>query len=280
MKLDEFKAEFWERTDYDRAFRGSFGRYMTEIERAALERVMGDLRAPVLLDLGCGHGRFLRWLAPRAGRLVGLDRSGRLLGVASESLARQPLGIPAALLRASATAIPLADASIDAVTCVRVIQHIPQQDLVLHEIRRVLRPGGTLVLVQYNWASPHGLVRAVKLPVKAALRSLLRRLGRQPRFDERTRWTCWPLLKRQLHRAGFGIDAATGAWIFPLQYFRRRRSNDAFRPFLRLALAAEKLADRTPFRFAGGYLVVRCRARGAPAARLGRKPRGGSALSR
>ena len=257
--LAERKARFWETTDYDRAFRGSFGAYMTDVEAAALDRLMGSERSGLLFDLGCGHGRFLRWLAPRAERLLGLDRSGRLLQVAAGSLAADPLPVPCGLLFGSAQELPLADASVDRITCVRVLQHLPDQDRALAEVRRVLKPGGTLILVQYNWASPHGLIRAAKLPVKAALRRLIRLAGREPAFDEPTRWTSSGALRRQVEAAGLAVERVTGAWLFPLQYCRSRGSNDAWPGFLQLALALEKLADTAPFSRLGGYLLVRCR---------------------
>lgn len=253
------KARFWEETAYDRAFRGSFGKYMTDVEAQALDRVFPKDPIPCLLDLGCGHGRFLRWLAPRCRHVVGLDRSWRLLGIAEEGLKQDPIAVPSGLVFASATDLPFATDSLQAVTCVRVIQHVPNQPKALQETLRALQPGGCLVLVQYNWLSPHGLIRAFKLPVKALLRWILRLSGREPQFDEPTRWTAGPALKTQLAEAGFAVEQITGAWLFPLQYFRSRGSNNAWAPFLALARAYERLADIAPFKFLGGYLVVRCR---------------------
>lgn len=260
--LGQRKVRFWEQTDYDRAFRGSFGAYMTSVEAEALDRVIEGRKFPLLLDLGCGHGRFLRWLAPRAERLAGLDRSRRLLGVALESMQDDPLPIPAGLLWGSAEEIPLADRSVDGITCVRVVQHLPHQDKALSEMSRVLKPQGALILVQYNWASPHGLIRGLKIPVKWLLRRLIRATGKEPAFDEPTGWICWPTLRRQLEASGLQVERVTGSWLFPLQYFRSKKSNEAWGPFLRLALAYEKLADIPPFRYLGGYLIVRCSPRG------------------
>lgn len=257
--LAERKAGFWERTDYDRAFRGSFGRYMTEIEANALDRAFGDSPVPTLLDLGCGHGRFLRHFAPRAKKMIGLDRSRRLLTVAQDGLTKDPIDAPTDLIWASATEIPLDAGSVDAITCVRVIQHVPDQDQAYREAKRVLKPGGKLILVQYNWVSPHGIFRALKIPVKATIRALMRAFGREPRFDEPTGWTSWGTLRRQLEDAGFEVERVTGAWLFPLQYFRFRSSNNAWPLFRGLAYAYERLADTSPFRYLGGYLVLRCR---------------------
>jgi ubiquinone/menaquinone biosynthesis C-methylase UbiE len=253
------KARFWEETDYDRAFRGSFGQYMTAVEAAALDRVFPSARPRLLLDLGCGHGRFLRWLAPRAAKLVGLDRSWRLLRVARAGQQQAPLPVPCELVHGSAQDLPFASRSIDAITCVRVVQHLPDQDQALSEIQRVLTPGGSLVLVQYNLISPHGFIRALKLPIKALIRRLLRLTGREPKFDEPTQWASIFGLRAQLQRAGFEIERETGAWLFPLQYLRSKRSNDAWLGLDRLAYAIERLADIPPFRYGGGYLIVRCR---------------------
>jgi ubiquinone/menaquinone biosynthesis C-methylase UbiE len=253
------KARFWEETDYDRAFRGSFGRYMTAVESRALARVFPARRASRLLDLGCGHGRFLRWLAPKAERLVGLDRSWRLLDMASAREREDPLGTPATFVWGSAQELPFASDSVDLVTCVRVVQHLPDQDRAYAEIRRVIGPNGSLVLVQYNLLSPHGVIRGLKIPFKAVLRWTLRAAGREPSFDEPTRWTTRGRLGRQLARAGFSVERETGAWLFPLQYFRVRRTNDAFRIPLRIAEACEQLADTVPFKWWGGYLILRCR---------------------
>jgi ubiquinone/menaquinone biosynthesis C-methylase UbiE len=260
--LEERKALFWERTDYDRAFRGTAGAYMTEVEAWALDRVFEDRSADTLLDLGCGHGRFLRHFAPRARKqMIGLDRSRRLLGVAQELMEEDPLPVPCELLFASATEVPLADDSVGAITCVRVLQHVPGQETALREVCRVLEPEGSFVLVQYNWLSPHGFVRALKIPVKATLRFLMRAFGKEPGFDERTMWKYWPSLRKQLEDSGLEVEKVTGAWLFPIQYTRNKSSNDAWGPFLKLAYVYEKLADVFPFKFLGGYIAVRCRVR-------------------
>jgi hypothetical protein len=123
----------------------------------------------------------------------------------------------------------------------------------------VLRPGGDLLLVQYNFLSPHGFIRALKLPVKATLRAIIRASGREPAFDEPTRWTWWPALRAQLEGIGFSVERGTGAWLFPLQYFRSKSTNNAWPGAHGLAWVYEKLADTAPFKYLGGYMIVRCR---------------------
>ena len=101
-----------------------------------------DQRGLALLDLACGAGAFLRDLGqafPRA-RLAGLDLSLPYL-----EEARRLSGVRA-VVQAKAERLPLADASLDAVTCVYLFHELPPRyrPVVAAEIARVLKPGGLL----------------------------------------------------------------------------------------------------------------------------------------
>jgi len=103
-----------------------------------------DHRGVAILDLACGAGSFLGDLAaalPRA-RLIGLDLSPPYLDAA----ARQAPA--AAFVQAKAEQLPIADASLDAVTAVYLFHELPPKvrSLVAAEIARVLKPGGVLAL--------------------------------------------------------------------------------------------------------------------------------------
>lgn len=102
---------------------------------------LGPPRGRRILDLGCGKGRFARVLAARGARVVGLDVSAGMLAAARDS------GI--ACLRGSARRLPFATASFDAAIAVEVFEHLEPAAVAdaCAEIRRVLRPGGTFVLV-------------------------------------------------------------------------------------------------------------------------------------
>ena len=98
-----------------------------------------------VLDLGCGKGRFSRALAERGATVVGLDLSSAMLDGAAE-IDR---------VRASARRLPFGPASFDGVVAVEVFEHLAPASLdqVCREIRRVLRPGGTLVIIDKNACS-------------------------------------------------------------------------------------------------------------------------------
>jgi ubiquinone/menaquinone biosynthesis C-methylase UbiE len=101
-----------------------------------------------LLDVACGTGRFLREVKLNYPRLhiTGLDLSPHYLNVARRELAKWSR---ARFVEAAAEAMPFADEEFDVVTCIYLFHELPPRirRTVVAEIRRVLRPGGTLVFV-------------------------------------------------------------------------------------------------------------------------------------
>ena len=108
--------------------------------------------AGTMLDVGCGSGQTMDWMLGRypAWRAVGLD-------VAEDGLrAAHAAGL--AVSRASALRLPHPDASVDLVITLDVLQHLPLEGgdaVALAEMRRVLRPGGHLLLRTNAQAFPH-----------------------------------------------------------------------------------------------------------------------------
>lgn len=92
----------------------------------------------VVLDVGCGYtAPVLRELAHRC-HVIGID-----------VVDLQPSS-NIALIRSTGDRIPLADDSVDVVICRSVLEHVEHPSLVLHEIRRVLRPNGRFVFLTPN----------------------------------------------------------------------------------------------------------------------------------
>jgi SAM-dependent methyltransferase len=98
-----------------------------------------------LLELGPGPGAATDWLRQRVARLVALERDAD----AAARLAARFAGDPVVeVVTGDATALPHADASFDIVASFTMLHHVPtraQQDRLLAEACRVLRPGGTFL---------------------------------------------------------------------------------------------------------------------------------------
>ena len=101
-----------------------------------LERHAGD--GPVL-DLGCGRGYWMNHLSQRGVAAVGVERELDRAALA---------GGFGPVLCGDAARLPLADGSVGLVWCLHVLHHLPEPVRVLAEVRRVLRPGGTLILAE------------------------------------------------------------------------------------------------------------------------------------
>jgi arsenite methyltransferase len=102
----------------------------------------------VVLDLGCGAGTDLLVAAQMtgsAGRVIGVDMTSAMLERARRSATEMGLG-NVELHEALIEALPLGDASVDVVISNGVIDLVPDKDVVLDEVDRVLRPGGRLQL--------------------------------------------------------------------------------------------------------------------------------------
>lgn len=102
-----------------------------------------------LLDVGCGTGTLISLLAgePDAELLVGLDYSPVMVRRLSEKIAASPHADRLHAMVGDSERLPFADRSFDVLTCCNSFHHYPHQAEVIRGFRRVLRPGGLLVLV-------------------------------------------------------------------------------------------------------------------------------------
>ncbi len=114
-------------------------------------KVRDILRRPDarVMDLACGTGDLLVALEREAGRgLIGSDFCHPMLAGARSKLAR--LHLKSTLLEADALALPLPDASVDLITIAFGFRNFANYRVGLMEMRRVLRPGGALAILEFT----------------------------------------------------------------------------------------------------------------------------------
>ena len=117
-------------------------------------RVIGAAEGRVL-EVGIGSGINLPLYGPSVRTVIGLDPSPELLRMARDRAASAP--VPVELLEASAEAVLLETASIDTVVTTWTLCTIPDAHRALAELRRVLKPSGTLLFVEHGRAPEPGV---------------------------------------------------------------------------------------------------------------------------
>jgi ubiquinone/menaquinone biosynthesis C-methylase UbiE len=127
--------------------------------------------------------------------------------------------VPITVLEASGEAIPLADASVDAVVVALVLCSVPAVDAVCAEIARIVRPGGEVRLIEHVRSPKRvtGLLMDVVNPLWLRINGQGCRLNRDPR--------------RELERAGLSIECiepfqiwSAGLPAFPMRLIFATRS--------------------------------------------------------
>lgn len=143
-----------------------------------------------VLEIGLGYGSLSQLLAERGSDLYGLDIAAGPVAMVSERLERLGQDPTRRIVQGSALEIPFQDGSFDYVYTIGCLHHTGDLARSVSEVRRVLRPGGTAVVMLYNRHSYRQLVQLptwrLKTALKSGLRSRrLRELGRAA-YDRNT----------------------------------------------------------------------------------------------
>ncbi len=114
-----------------------------------------------ILEAGCGAGRLVDEATKRGYRVVGMDYSYGMLLKAS-SICNHQDELSVAFLQGDIEALPYKDFSFDVIVCLGVVAYLKSEYVALHELARVLKPGGILIISIVNKAR---LVYRLDLPL-------------------------------------------------------------------------------------------------------------------
>lgn len=200
-RLDEQGSPGFDRMahQYDQ----SRGEYPAELVLRGLQIVLGDeyetLKDKKVLDAGAGTGQISYAYLTTGADVTGIDISPAMLEIARKRCAEFP-GYKAMV--GDLTKLPFEDNSFDFITSRWVMEFIPDWPRAIRELRRVLKPGGTLLLIQ-----THNMLRTTP---RTLFEQIARKRGAPVGFPGATHRLLWAYLLSQ----GAGITDSVPEELF------------------------------------------------------------------
>jgi ubiquinone/menaquinone biosynthesis C-methylase UbiE len=242
-------VKMWESV-YSKA--DDFFSYAMSARRAAVVDILrreSSAAAPTLADVGCGSGLVSQDLLALGYDVTGVDISEGMVANARK-IPGLKLGI------GDVENLPFADASFDNLICLGVISYVPDERKALAELRRVLKPGGRLVLAVRNKLEAAILLDPIGILVKIC-RKIHRRFSSAEEVGGSSYyhrnfipWT----LRHNVEQAGFSVDQCLArGYDFPGINGRRITSLPSG---IRFSQAVERLSSSRGFGFLRNWGLV------------------------
>lgn len=185
---------YWDGREYEHA-----------AEAFAIDKLLKGKHFGVAVDVGGGYGRLSAQLTRYADKVTLAEPSSKQLDIAKTFLKNHP-EVDKKLM--SADDLKFEDSSIDLVTLIRVMHHLPDPSSEFSEIARVLKPGGQAVIEVANYAHMlnrlRHLAKLQRLPVKPVdIRSEKNKTDEEIPFVNHNPQT----VIRQLEHAGLRVES-------------------------------------------------------------------------
>jgi ubiquinone/menaquinone biosynthesis C-methylase UbiE len=197
------KAEYdSQAADYDQSrFTDSMGRHLDKMHKRILDELI-DSSGKRLLEAGVGTGRFATWLAKKGFEVIGIDLSREMLKKAKEK--KTALSVDVGLVRAEVHNLPFKEGVFDGCFCINVMDHFPDIDGFLRQVKYVVKAKGCFV---FNFSN----AQSVYLPIALLVNSKGQAMFRGGRIQ--SAWFTFKDIGDLLARNGFRIMAVKGCFI-------------------------------------------------------------------
>jgi 2-polyprenyl-6-hydroxyphenyl methylase / 3-demethylubiquinone-9 3-methyltransferase len=174
---------------------------------AWIAQVTGGIAGKTVLDVGCGGGILAEAMAIAGAQVTGIDLSEKALGVAQLHQLESGVAVDYRLIAAEALALET-PARFDLVTCMEMLEHVPDPSSIVAACAALAKPGGTLVFSTLN-RNPKSYLFAI-LGAEYVLRLLPRGTHDWTRFLRPSE------LAGFARRAGLDLTEMTGMTYNPL----------------------------------------------------------------
>lgn len=181
-----------------------------------ISRYVPDLRGKRLLEIGSGYGVFIAFcnknrVCTAHGIEPGEDAYADAFSISREVLDKY--GVSTQMIKnAYGESIPHTSSSFDIVWSTNVLEHVADPEVVLAEAYRVLKPGGTAVLVVPNygsfWEGHYGVLFPPHCP-KWIFKTIVRLIGRDPAFVDTLQFVTYGKLRKWMSSFASGIELVT-----------------------------------------------------------------------
>jgi ubiquinone/menaquinone biosynthesis C-methylase UbiE len=149
--------------DYDESrYKSEEQKITSDITKQIVSELLNNIRGSLILDCGCGTGRFTDFFIKKNARVIGIDMSENMLKIAKKK-------IPSAtFIKADIFSLPFKNKIFDAVICSEVLTHLHSYKEPLLEMKRVLKDEGIIIIDIRNILWPHRLFTLLKRMIKRA----------------------------------------------------------------------------------------------------------------
>ncbi|MBI5888355.1 MAG: class I SAM-dependent methyltransferase [Deltaproteobacteria bacterium] len=192
----------WNPQAYDAWYESPLGKLSDRLEKDLIFSIAGVKGGEKALDEGCGTGIYTIELARRGAVSTGVDSSKEMLDLAGAKARKE--GLTVEFVSADALMLPFPDGCFDMVLSAGMLCFIREREKALQEMRRVLKPGGKLIVGVLNKWSPWAAFRRIKGLFKNTIYN-------------RVDFISPPELELSLVRAGFHVkELKTCLFFFPI----------------------------------------------------------------
>lgn len=146
-----------------------------------------------ILDIGCGTGTLVSMIADsnlRNRHLVGLDYAMEMCQQSQNKTSMRQHASRVRFINADSEHLPFADGSFDILCCANSFHHYPHQQVVVNEMRRVIRSGGRLMIIDgfrdnvIGWAVFDVVITAIEKSVYHAPWTVMRAYFEEAGFQD------------------------------------------------------------------------------------------------
>lgn len=210
------------------------GSIIDQIQKKIVNGVFGSNKNKLVLDLGCGTGRFSIELERHGLQIVSVDPSLLMLKEITKKIKKDD---NITLIQGIAHQLPFKDSSFDGCICINVMDHIKEPQIIFSEVSRILKKDGHFL---FNFSNYYSFYLPFAIYINYSKKSLLN--------DVFTEWHKYSRIRDYLNDTRIKIEKIYGHLLFP----KKEIPNG----FLKLFYIANKFVSNSKLKYFSGSIYV------------------------